>query len=1302
MYLGIIFSTELWNKLISVKGSEYDGSENAMIKLHATRLIIGTTSILWAISTMAADFEHRFVHVFSAEADSYIVATTNIQKRYEGGNIRYYHPIENNKEASITYRFDFGAASTSAFLSANLYAVNFGSDYGRGSLWGSTNGSDWTLILDMPTPSYEGRAAYKTNLPASLIGGNSIWLQARLYTVSWNITAQWLRWLDIPYIFEFTADLEKQNQFITFLPIGDKLASDLVGLSATASSGLPVSFSVVGGPATISGGTNLTFTGAGTVSIVASQAGDESWSPAPNVTNTFEVSSGQSTSTLGGNAYNDLQADGVLDLADPALANRTVFAYDDLSTGNWVDLIGLVNPVSDTTNAAWNVSANGVQFGAGKPRAYVTVPLQTNGNYDLEYHISITQSKETVRLYLPVGDRHVLLDIRGDLGNTGSPTATITLLSASPSPAARVARKVLIGTEYQFMCKVRVVGDDAVVEIFNGGALMFSWVGKLAGIAATSTISARHVGLETAYYTYAQIYLFRLRPAFSETIVKDLTDSAGAFALDGVPTRNVTLRHFLQEGWKETRGVNPFGLSPGGSVTKVFLAFKESVVEGYVFNDTNRNCALESSEPKVYDTVVFKDDNFNESLDEGEISYRTAANGKWIADRLIAGVYQFCVIPPTNWSDICNSPTVVSNASPGATLSGNNFGIVTGKADQIIAFPPIGDKLTTDTVGLAATASSGLPVSFAVASGPVTLSGGTNLSFTGAGTVSIVASQAGDENWNAALSVTNTFNVTVAALVIAPTSTNVPASASAGRQIAITANMDWTAATDAPWLSITSSGSGSGNGTVMYIVAENVTTLARTGMITIAGGGLSRTCTVIQAGATPSLGIAPASTNIPATASSGLQISVAANMGWSSAANVPWLAITAGSTGTGNGTVMYSVARNIAPTARTGTITIAGGGITRACHVVQLEGEDRPMVQAESHFGMISNQYGFHFNWTSGRVVVVEACTNLINANWIPLQTNALGNVPAFFGDSNWANYKGRYYRIRAISGGIILTGTMAQADFNGDMAADLVVFTPSGGLWDFLYSTGETGSTAYGWSAVVPVPADYDGDGKADLAVYHPAAGNWYIHPSGGSADRVEQLGSSSTIPLPGDYDGDGKADLAVFNRSTAWWNFHYSSGKPDYDLAYGWSAVVPVPADYNGDGKADIAVYHPATGNWYPATGPVVQLGGGKALPVSADYDGDGKADVAVFTQSNAQWKIMYSAGGSLTLEYGWSAVLPVVADYDGDGKADIAVYHPPTGMWYILQSSTGRRRDVQFGGSEAQPVLLYPMIHSWFGLP
>ena len=84
----------------------------------------------------------------------------------------------------------------------------------------------------------------------------------------------------------------QENQSITaFVPTNGSVfwATNTIELSATASSGLPVTFSVGSGPATLSAERSVTFTGAGSVSIVASQAGNGSWNPAPDVTNTFTV-----------------------------------------------------------------------------------------------------------------------------------------------------------------------------------------------------------------------------------------------------------------------------------------------------------------------------------------------------------------------------------------------------------------------------------------------------------------------------------------------------------------------------------------------------------------------------------------------------------------------------------------------------------------------------------------------------------------------------------------------------------------------------------------------------------------------------------------------------------------------------------------------------------------------------------------------------------------------------------------------------------------------------------------------------
>jgi hypothetical protein len=48
---------------------------------------------------------------------------------------------------------------------------------------------------------------------------------------------------------------------------------------------------------------------------------------------------------------------------------------------------------------------------------------------------------------------------------------------------------------------------------------------------------------------------------------------------------------------------------------------------------------------------------------------------------------------------------------------------------------------------------------------------------------------------------------------------------------------------------------------------------------------------------------------------------------WTAASNAPWLTITSGAAGTGNGTVGFTSAANVAGS-RTGTLTIAGQTFT--------------------------------------------------------------------------------------------------------------------------------------------------------------------------------------------------------------------------------------------------------------------------------------------------------------------------------------------------------------------------------------
>lgn len=89
-----------------------------------------------------------------------------------------------------------------------------------------------------------------------------------------------------------TLSVEKLSQMITFPVISDQyIGPGFISITqATATSGLPVSYSVVSGPALLSNSGNaLVPTGTGSVTVRATQAGDATYAPAQPVERTFSI-----------------------------------------------------------------------------------------------------------------------------------------------------------------------------------------------------------------------------------------------------------------------------------------------------------------------------------------------------------------------------------------------------------------------------------------------------------------------------------------------------------------------------------------------------------------------------------------------------------------------------------------------------------------------------------------------------------------------------------------------------------------------------------------------------------------------------------------------------------------------------------------------------------------------------------------------------------------------------------------------------------------------------------------------------
>jgi BACON domain-containing protein/all-beta uncharacterized protein len=163
---------------------------------------------------------------------------------------------------------------------------------------------------------------------------------------------------------------------------------------------------------------------------------------------------------------------------------------------------------------------------------------------------------------------------------------------------------------------------------------------------------------------------------------------------------------------------------------------------------------------------------------------------------------------------------------------------------------------------------------------------------------------------------------------LSSTAGSVGAAGGPGPAISVTAtgSCSWTATSPDNWITI-QSGAGTGNGSVTYTVASN-TGAARSGSIVIAG----QTFTLNQAAAvqtpTCTYTIDPTSQSFSSLGGSGtVTVTTTNGCAWTAVSNAPWLTVTAGPSGTGNGTVGFRAAANTGA-ARSGTITIAGQTFT--------------------------------------------------------------------------------------------------------------------------------------------------------------------------------------------------------------------------------------------------------------------------------------------------------------------------------------------------------------------------------------
>ena len=475
-----------------------------------------------------------------------------------------------------------------------------------------------------------------------------------------------------------TLTINKAGQTITdFLPTNGSVfvVTDDVGLSAAASSGLLVSFATNGGPGVISDGTNLAFTGAGDVLVVASQAGDANWNPAAEVTNVYTVGKAAAQVYL-------------LDLAQ---------TYD-----------GAAKSVTATTMPAGltvEFTYDGHAWAPTNAGSYAVTGTVNDANYEGSASDTLTINKagQTLADFLPTnGSVFVVTD---DVGLSATASSGLAVSFATNGGPGVISD----GTNLTFTG----AGEVLVVASQPGDA---NW-DPAADVTNTYTVGK----------AAAQVYLLDLAQTYDGTAksVTATTMPAGLtveFTYDG-------------NAWAPTN-VGSYAVT--GTVNDI--NYQGSVADTLVVSKGVAGVFLQNL-AQAYD---------------GTAKSVTATSDP--AGLVVEFTYDGNAWAPTNAGSYAVTGTINDVNYEGSAADT----LVVSKADQIITdfLPTNGSVFVEDAaVGLSASASSGLPVSFAVGGDPGVINDGTNLTFTGPGEAIIVASQAGAANWNPAPDVTNHYTV---------------------------------------------------------------------------------------------------------------------------------------------------------------------------------------------------------------------------------------------------------------------------------------------------------------------------------------------------------------------------------------------------------------------------------------------------------------------------------------------------------------------------------------------------------------
>jgi large repetitive protein len=509
-----------------------------------------------------------------------------------------------------------------------------------------------------------------------------------------------------------TFTVNKLNQSITFPQPSDGSPGQSQTLNATASSGLPVTYtSTTPEICTVSGST-LTFVGGGDCSITASQSGNERYNPAPNVTHEKKIKVAFVSQTITfAQPPNTPLLQGSLEVTASASS-------------------GLVVTITSSTPTICTVSGFTVTLlSAGT----CTLVASQSGDAVFSPATNVTRSFSVTKIAQAI---------------TFEPPTTLLM---TQSPYALVAGATS-GLNVSFA--------STTPSICTVSA---STVTLLA--AGTCTVVASQPG--DAYYLAA--------PNVSRNIAVNKIDQSITFPQPSTQTSggSLNLDASASSGLSVTyTSLTPSVCTVSGSVVTMLTSGTCTIVANQPGNGTY-NAAPSVTRSFAVDTqsqsITFPQPS-DRVITSGTLTLNaTATSG--LAVQYVSSTTGICTVSGATVSLLQVGTCTIVASQPGnlswsaAESVTRSFQII--KADQSITFAQPNDQVTTaGSITLGASASSGLSVTYTSLTPSVCTVSGSVVTILTSGTCMIAATQPGNGSYNAAETVTRSFTVSKAAQTI--------------------------------------------------------------------------------------------------------------------------------------------------------------------------------------------------------------------------------------------------------------------------------------------------------------------------------------------------------------------------------------------------------------------------------------------------------------------------------------------------------------------------------------------------------